>query len=241
MTDSRAQVRSACPLVLLPGLLCDAAVWAPQCDALTDIADCHVPDLTRDDTMAGMAARVLAEVPYERFALAGFSMGGYCALEMLRQAPERVTHLALLDTSAHTDDAERRAERERFITLAQGGAFMPITRLMVPTLVHPSRVGDEPVVRVIRDMAERIGPEAFVRQQQAIISRSDSIAHLPAIACPTLVMCGEQDLRTSLAAHETMARIIPGARLVTIPDCGHMVTLERPEAVSAALREWLAV
>jgi pimeloyl-ACP methyl ester carboxylesterase len=227
------------PLVLLNGLLCDSAVWASQTTALADVARCDVPDLTRDDTMAAMAARVLAEVPFERFALAGFSMGGYCAFEIMRQAPGRVTRLALMDTSPHQDDDERRAERERFVTLAGRGGFMPITRLMVPSLVHPSRVDDEPVVRVIREMGERVGAAAYVRQQKAIMSRADSVATLPRIACPTLVLCGEQDTRTTLAPHELMAREIPDARLVTIPDCGHMVTLERPEAVTAAMRAWL--
>lgn len=227
------------PLILLNGLLCDSAVWEAQRAALADVAESHVPDLTRDDTMVGMAARVLAEVPFERFALAGFSMGGYCAMEIMRQAPDRVTRLALLDTSPHVDDDERRAERERFVGLAGRNGFMPITRLMVPALLHPSRLDDEPVVRVVREMAERVGAEAYVRQQRAMMSRADSVPLLPTIACPTLVLCGEQDTRTTLAPHETMARAIPGARLVTIPDCGHMVTLERPEAVSAALREWL--
>ncbi len=228
------------PLVLLNGLLCDPAVWASQTTALADVAQCHIPDLTRDDTMAAMAARVLAEVPFERFALAGFSMGGYCALEIMRQAPGRVTRLALMDTSPHQDDDERRAERERFMALATGDGFVPITRVMVPFLVHPTRVNDEPMVRVIREMGERIGADAYVRQQRAILSRADSVPTLARIACPTLVLCGEQDTRTTLAPHELMAQEIPGARLVTIPDCGHMVTLERPEAVTVALREWLA-
>jgi len=228
------------PLVLLSGLLCDSAVWASQTTALADVAQFHIPDLTRDDTMAAMAARVLVEVSFERFALAGFSMGGYCALEIMRQAPGRVVRLALMDTSPHQDDDERRGERERFIALATGDGFVPITRVMVPFLVHPNRVNDEPMVRVIREMGERIGAKAYVRQQRAILSRADSVPTLARIACPTLVLCGEQDTRTTLAPHELMAREIPGARLVTIPDCGHMVTLERPEAVTVALREWLA-
>jgi pimeloyl-ACP methyl ester carboxylesterase len=227
------------PLVLLNGLLCDPAVWASQVAALADVARCHIPDLTRDDTMAAMAARVLDEVPFERFALAGFSMGGYCALEIMRQAPGRVTRLALMDTSPHQDDDERRAERERFMALAGGDGFVPITRVMVPFLVHPARVNDEPMVRVIREMGERIGAAAYVRQQRAIMSRADSVPTLGHIACPTIVLCGEQDTRTTLAPHQLMAREIPGAQLVTIPDCGHMVTLERPEAVTAAMREWL--
>ena len=227
------------PLILLPGLLCDAALWAPQRAAGADVADCHVPDLTRDDTMAAMARRVLDEAPFERFALAGFSMGGYCALELMRQAPERVTRLALLDTSPHTDTPERREERLRFIELAQGDGFVPITRVMVPFLVHPDRVNDEPLVRVVREMGVHVGAAAYVRQQRAIMSRVDSVPLLGAIHCPTLVLCGAQDTRTVPADHDTMAREIRGARQVSIPDCGHMAPLERPEAVSAALRDWL--
>lgn len=227
------------PLLLLPGLLCTDAVFAPQIAALAGVADCRVADLTRDDTIPGMARRALAAMPSGRFALAGFSMGGYVALEMMRQAPARISRLALMATSPRVDTPERARERERFIALARGDGFRPITAAMIPFLVHPDRVGDAALVAVVREMGERVGAAAYVRQQTAMLARADSEPHLGAIRCPTLVLCGAQDRRATPEVHEAMARAIPGARLVIVPDCGHMATLERPDAVNAALRDWL--
>lgn len=229
------------PLVLLPGLLCDARVWAAQVAGLGPAGRCWVPDLTRDDTMAAMAGRVLEEVPFERFALAGFSMGGYLALELVRRCPERIDRLALLDTSARVDTPERVAERERFIALAQAPrGFAPITRAMLGFLVHPSRADDAELVGAIAGMAERTGAEAYVRQQRAILSRTDSLPFLAAIRCPTLVLCGRQDDRAPVSVHEELAAGIPGARLVVLEDCGHMAPMERPGEVTEALRQWLS-
>jgi pimeloyl-ACP methyl ester carboxylesterase len=227
-------------LVLLPGLLCDYALWKPQMAALSDICVPWVADLTRDDSIAAMAARVLAEAPAQRFALAGLSMGGYVAMEIMRQAPQRVTRLALLDTRATLDTPEETARRHELIRLAQTErGFIPITTRMLPLLVHPARAKDEPLVRVIREMAERIGVEAYLRHQQAIMSRSDLRPELPRIGCPTVVLCGREDALTQLEMHEEMARLIPTARLVVIEQCGHLSTLERPIEVNTALRNWL--
>jgi pimeloyl-ACP methyl ester carboxylesterase len=227
-------------LVLVPGLLCDHALWEPQIAALSDICVPWVVDLTRDDSMATMAARVLAEAPAQRFALAGLSMGGYVAMEIMRLAPQRVTQLALLDTRATLDTSEETARRHELMRLAQTErGFTPITTRMLPLLVHPARVNDEPLVRVIRDMAERIGAEAYVRHQQAIISRPDFRPDLQRIGCPTLVLCGREDALTPLERHEEIVRQIPTARLVVIERCGHLSTLERPHEVNVALRDWL--
>lgn len=228
------------PVVLLPGLLCDTALWEAQIAALGDIAECWVADLTRDDSMGGMASRVLAESPFDTFALAGFSMGGFVAFEVLRRARQRVSRLALMDTSAWGDTQERREERERFIELArQPKGFAPISRATLPAMLPPSRMDDAPLVEAVRQMAERVGAEAFVRQQRAILARQSSEADLAGISVPTLVLCGDLDVRTPLQWHRDMAARIPGARLEVIADCGHMVTMERPAEVNAALRAWL--
>jgi pimeloyl-ACP methyl ester carboxylesterase len=227
-------------LVLLPGLLCDHALWEPQMAALADACVPSVPDLTRDDSFPTMAARVLAEAPAQRFALAGLSMGGYVAMEIMRQAPERVTKLALLDTRATLDTPEETARRHELIRLAQTErGFTPITTRMLPLLVHPARIGEEPLVRIIREMSERIGAKAYVRHQNAIMSRPDFRPGLPRIECPTLVLCGREDVLTPLEKHEDIARLIPTARLVIIEQCGHLSTLERPYEVNVALRNWL--
>jgi len=228
------------PLVLIPGLLCDARLWQPQIEALAGVARCWVANPTTSDTMAGLASDVLAAAPYERFALAGLSMGGYIALEMVRQAAARVTRLALLDTSARADAPEQSQKRRDFIELAQRGRFLGVTDALLPALVHPSRLQDAALVAVIKAMAREVGKEAFVREERAIMSRADSRALLPSIAVPALVLCGRQDALTPLARHEEMAGAIPGARLEVIEDCGHLSTLERPAEVSAALRRWLA-
>jgi pimeloyl-ACP methyl ester carboxylesterase len=232
--------REKIPLVLLPGLLCDAALWAPQVEALSDLCRVFVADLTRDDTISAMAARVLAEAPTGRFALAGLSMGGYVAMEIMRRAPERVARLALLDTRARLDSQEETERRQELIRIAQQErGFTPVTNRMLPLLVHPDRIKDAPLAEVIRGMAERVGVEGYVRQQTAIMSRADSRSDLGRIACPTLILCGRQDLLTPLAMHEELAALIPGARLVVVEHCGHLSTLERPEEVNAALRAWL--
>ena len=228
-------------LVLLPGLLCDAALWAPQVGDLSGLRSAWIADLTRHDSIAEMAAAVLREAPAERFALAGLSMGGYVAQEIVRQAPRRVERLALLDTRARPDEPEETQRRHALMELAQReGGFAPVTNRMLPLLVHPARVKDEPLVRTIREMAERVGLAAYLRQQSAIIGRPDFRPLLPAIRCPTLVLCGRQDALTPLVFHTEIAAAIPGAELEVIEACGHLSTLERPAEVNAALRAWLA-
>jgi len=190
------------------------------------------------DSMAGMAEAVLAAAP-ERFALAGLSMGGYVSLEVMRQAPERVTKLALLDTAAVADDADRRKNRLELIKLAETGKFKGVTPRLLPLFLHPDRLADEALTGAVMDMAGRVGKDAFLRQQRAILGRIDSRPHLAAIQVPTLVLCGRQDGLTPLDRHEEMAAAIPGARLSVIEDCGHLATMERPVAATAMLRDWL--
>jgi pimeloyl-ACP methyl ester carboxylesterase len=232
---------SAHALVLLPGLLCDAALWSPQAEAFSAEADIFIPDLARDDSMEAMARRVLEEAPFDRFALAGLSMGGYAALEIMRQAPQRVQRLALLDTRARPDSPDESERRRTLMRIAQGAkGFAPVNKRMLPLLVHPSRLNDQALVNVIQDMAERVGIDGYLRQQEAIMSRADFRPTLAAIACPTLILCGRQDAITLLSFHEEMATGIKGARLVVLEDCGHLSTLEKPAEVNAALSAWLA-
>jgi pimeloyl-ACP methyl ester carboxylesterase len=228
------------PLVLVPGLLCDAQLWQSQVKNLADIAEVWIADHTRSDTMAGVAHDVLADAPFTSFALSGLSMGGYIALEIMCQARERITRLALLDTAPGADLPEQTQKRMDFIALAESGKFLGIIEVLLPLLIHPSRLGERPLAEVARSMAKNIGQEAFVRQERAIISRADSRKLLATIGCPTLVLCGRQDALTPLARHEEMADAIRQARLEVIEDCGHLSTLERPDEVNAALRRWLA-
>lgn len=226
------------PLVLLPGLLLDEALWAPQRAALADLADMSVGDLTRDDSMAGMARSVLAAAP-PSFALAGLSMGGYAALEIMRQAPKRVTRLALLDTSARPDTPEQTASRRALMQMCEKGEFKGVTRRLLPQWIHPSRVDDKSVADVVLSMTARVGRDTFLRQQTAIIGRPDSRPDLSRIHCPTLVLCGHEDRATPVELHREMAADIENARLVIVPECGHLSPLERPEAVNTAFRTWL--
>jgi pimeloyl-ACP methyl ester carboxylesterase len=226
------------PLVLIPGLLCDRALWQGQIDEIADIADPWVADVTRDDSMTGMARRVLAGAP-PRFALAGLSMGGYVAQEIMRQAPERVTRLALLDTGSRADTEEQIARRRGLIELAEKGEFHGVTPRLLPVFVHPKRLEDTALVAAVTAMTERVGKDAFLRQQRAIMGRPDSRPSLGAITCPTLVLCGREDQLTPLELHEEMVSLIRGAELAIVEECGHLSTMERPWEVSVHIRQWL--
>ena len=226
------------PLVLLPGLLCDGALWQAQMTALESVAEIEIADLTRDDSLPAMAQRILAAAP-PRFALAGLSMGGYVAQEIMRQAPERVSRLALLDSSARADTPEQTARRRTLTELARKDDIVAVPRLLWPFLVHPERQDDRRLLDTLIIMAQRVGRDAFLRQEKAIIARPDGRADLARIAVPSLVLCGREDQVTLLAWNEEMASLIPGAELVVIEHCGHLSTLEQPKEVNAALRHWL--
>ncbi|PWC55679.1 alpha/beta hydrolase [Azospirillum sp. TSO22-1] len=216
----------------------DAALWTHQTDHLAEVAEVRVGELTAHDSMVDLAQAVLAAAP-GRFALAGLSMGGYLAFEILRQAPERVMKLALLDTSARADMPEQIANRRQAVELARQGKYRQVIVGNLPRLLHPRHAEERTLVDSVYAQAERIGIDAYVRQQTAIMNRPDSRPGLSAIRCPTLVLCGRQDAITPPEVHVEMADAIPGARFVPVEDAGHLTPMERPQAVTALLREWL--
>jgi len=226
------------PTVLIPGLLCSPRLYAEQIPALWRFGPVVVADHTRDDSMSGLARRLLAHAP-PQFALVGLSMGGYVAFEVQRQAPDRVAKLALLDTSARPDLPEQTEVRQRQIELARSGRFGQIAGMLFPRFVAASRHGDKALEAVVQTMAEETGAEAFVRQQTAVMQRVDSRPGLAAIRCPTLVVVGTEDTLTPPDRAAEMAAGIARARQVVVPDCGHLSTLEQPQAVTRALIEFL--
>jgi pimeloyl-ACP methyl ester carboxylesterase len=230
---------SRIPLVLLPGLLCDQALWQKQIDALSDIADCRVADLTTSDTLAGMADHVLANAP-PKFALAGLSMGGYLSFEILRRARDRVLRVALLDTSARADTPTQSRNRKMFVSHAKRGKFKGVTPQLIHNWVSPkSSLRDPGIIDAVQEMTLRVGSDAFCRQQAAIMDRPDSRPELPLIQCHALVLCGREDAATPLEMSREMAADIPSAQLVVLEECGHLATMEKPDETSAAMRRWL--
>jgi len=226
-------------LVLLPGLLNTRRLFERQIADLADVADVIVPELWHHESIGAMAQATLDAAP-QRFALGGFSMGGYVCFEILRRAPQRVERLALMDTQAVPDTPEATARRRGFIEQSKLGRFHGVQPSLLPTIVHRSQLNDQAVVQPILEMATEIGADGYCREQTAMIARPDSRSLLVEIAVPTLVLVGRQDLATPLVRAEEMAADIAHSRLVVIDDCGHMAPLEKPAEVSAALRRWLA-
>lgn len=229
-------------VVLLPGLMCDAAVWSAQCEAL-NFADCVLPSYGELSSITGMARHVLESAPAQRFSLAGHSMGGRVALEVVRLAPQRVERLALLDTGMDPlaqGDAGRRERDKRMalLQLARDQGMRAMGREWARGMVHPSRLGS-PLFEQVLDMIERQTPAIFEAQITALLGRPDARAVLRGLQCPTLLACGRQDAWSPLSRHEEMHALVPGSRLCVIEDSGHMCTMEQPAAVSRALRAWL--
>ncbi len=188
--------------------------------------------------MEALAECVLAEAP-PRFALAGFSFGGYVAQEIARAAPSRIERLALLDTAIRVDTPERAAFRRSLTKAARApGRFQGITDRMLASYVDASRLDDAELTGRIKAMTQRLGREVFVRQNE--IERRDGEAALRALRCPILIICGEHDQITPLADMRELANILPGAEFVVIPGSGHLTPMEAPDAVNGALRRWLA-
>lgn len=230
------------PTVLLPGLVCDASVWTHAANVLRAHAPVHIAAYDTLDSLGAMAEKVLRESP-PRFALAGHSMGGRIALEVYRRAPERVAGLALMDTGtqplAAGDAGEReKAGRHELLDIARTRGMAAMASQWVQGMVWKPRLADAPLIASVVDMMDRSSADVFAAQIRALLARPDAGPLLPQVRCPALVLCGEQDSWAPAARHREMAQMIPGATLSLIPECGHMCTLERPEAVTAALAAW---
>jgi pimeloyl-ACP methyl ester carboxylesterase len=231
-------------LLLLPGLACDAEVWKHQVRALREITAVQVADYGSSDSIQKMARVALERAP-ERFALAGHSMGGRVAMEIVRSAPERAVGLALLDTAYKPwtpgEAGEReKAERAGYVEIAQTQGMRAMARTWLQKMVHPSRLTDQPLIESIVEMMGRKSPEIFTGQIKALLDRPDATPVLAATRCPALVLCGREDAWAVLDVHRDMAARLPNARLVIVETCGHMATMERPEAVTAALAGWFS-
>jgi pimeloyl-ACP methyl ester carboxylesterase len=227
------------PVLLIPGLGGSPRIYAPVVPQLWRFGPVTVANHIRDNSLGAIARRILAEAP-PRFALAGHSMGGYIAFEILRQAPERVAKLALINTQARPDTPEASERRRVLMARVQAGHFHDVLDELFPGFVHPSRQGDADLRKLVHDMGDDMGADAFVRQQTTIMSRADSRPTLATIECPTLVLTGDEDNTIPNAMSVEMADGIPGAKLVIIPDCGHLPQPEQPRAAAAALVDWLA-
>ena len=225
-------------LLLLPGLLEDADAFGQVIAGLSDIAIVTVADMTRADSIAGMAQEALSQAPEGPLCLAGHSMGGYVALEIMRQAPQRVGKLALLNTHARPDTPESTENRRRLMAMAEKD-FEGVASALLPKLMAPEHLKDPVLTGLIGAMALGTGKEAFIRQETAIIGRIDSRPHLKDIRCPTLVVAARHDALMPVEILEEMAKGIPDARLEVVEDSGHMASMEQPEKVLALLREWL--
>jgi pimeloyl-ACP methyl ester carboxylesterase len=225
------------PLVLLPGLLNDHRLWQHQQPALAASRPVLIPDLTQDLSLEAMARRVLDQAP-EQFALAALSMGGYVAMEILRLAPQRVLKLALFDTMARPDSEARAKVRRGMLNLAELGKFKGVTPQLLPRLMH-ARSLDTPAAQIVLDMAETIGKDGFIRQQQAIIDRPDYMPVLQQVKVPALIVVGAEDGVTPQEESELMHRSIAGSTLVVIAQCGHLPPLEHPERTLELLQNWL--
>lgn len=226
-------------IVFVPGLLCTGDLFAPQIAHLRGKHRCYVADHATSDTLDDIARSILRNAP-ETFALAGLSMGGYIAFEMLRQAPERITRLALLDTNARADRPEQFKQRRVLMGAAQTIGARAVQGMLLRYLIHHDRLNDRALTERVLLMADGIGVNAFVRQQQAIMGRPDNRPFLGGIKCPTVIVVGAQDALTPVKVSEEMHAALPGSVLEVIPHCGHLSTMESPDAVNRILDRWLA-
>lgn len=224
------------PVYLIPGLGSDGTVWAETVSALGPTVDARIADTLADNTLAEMAQRLLDEAP-RRFALAGLSMGGMVALEVMRRAPERITRLALFDTNAAPDDAAAKAQRIALRDrLAQISAFTEVPPAAWSYLVHPDAVGR--VAAAMEAMTRAVGPARYARQLDAVLERDDLRPVLPSIAVPTIVVIGDADRVTPRPMSDALVSAIAGAQLIVVDQCGHLPPLEQPAQTADILRAW---
>ncbi|MEO5793824.1 MAG: alpha/beta fold hydrolase [Rhodoferax sp.] len=227
-------------LVFIPGLATDADMWQDQLAAVPSIWRTTVADvLSRHSRIEDMAQAVLDEHPGE-LLLCGASMGGIIAMEAVHQAPQRVRALALLGTSARPELPHHRQQRETAIQMVEAGRLAEFVRATAAMAFSPTHPSDKADLQRYKDMVLRTPPALWVQQNRALADRPDARLHLPAVRCPTLVLCGDKDLLTPPKLSEEIASLVPGAELHLLPRCGHMLTMEQPEEVNALLLDWLA-
>ena len=224
-------------LILIPGLVCDAEAWRHQATHLREVAEVSIPPMIEGETMSELVREVLDKAP-ARFALAGFSMGGYVALEIIRQAPDRVTRLALLNTTARADTPQKQTSRQSTIAACERGEFTKVIEDLIQVLLHPDRQ-QTPLAQAVREMAARVGAETFARRIRAIASRADARDLLRGINMPVRAICGREDAMISVAEHVEIAGLTARGRMSIIEECGHMTIMEQPQATTALLRDWL--
>ena len=226
-------------LILVPGLLCDALVWKHQLAAFGATHALLVPELSNATSLGAMAQQVLDAAP-ARFAIAGHSLGGRIALEVARRAPERLTHLGLLDTGVGPVGPAEEAARMELVRLAETAGLAAVAKAWLPPMLHPQRRTDPAFVAPLAAMIAGRAVAGFRRQQEALLSRPDARPVLAMLRCPTLVLTGREDEWSPPAQHEAIAAAVPGSTLVIVPAAGHFAPLEQPAAVNAAMRDWLA-
>lgn len=226
------------PLILLPGLAGDETMWQSQCMALSPwrplVTDVHA----LHDSIESMATALLANHD-GHLVLCGASMGGMVAMEAARQAPHRIAGLALLGTTARPETLEMRQVRETAMALFAQGRADEVIGANVGFAFHPDQARDAVLVRSYLDFVARAGADQLIRQNRAVIHRPDARLHLPRLRCPTLVLCGDSDQLTPPEYSQEIAALVPGAQILSVPRCGHMLTMEKPEFVNAALENWL--
>lgn len=227
-------------LVLLPGMMCDARLFAPQIAAFEGQYEIYVGALNTASDISQIARLILDAVPARTFNICGLSMGGIVAMEIARLAPERLLRLALLDTNHLADTAERVDMRNVQIAKIEAGRLHDVVvEEMKPTYLAQQNRSDADLLNLLIDMAMDLGPEIFIAQSQALRDRSSQKETLQQVEVPTLVLCGEEDTLCPLSRHEEMSKLVKGSQFLVIPDAGHITTLENPPAVNAALANWL--
>jgi pimeloyl-ACP methyl ester carboxylesterase len=228
------------PLVFVPGLLCTKELYHHQIAYFSEKAPLSVAHTTQHDTLSAMAQSILETAP-PRFSLIGLSMGGYLSLELIRQAPERIERLMLIDTSSRADTLEQTQKRRDFIRLSGMGKFKGVTPSMMSQLIHPDHLLNKEITSVVYQMSKDVGREAFIRQQTAIIGRVDSRPFLPEIKCPTFIVCGQDDQMTPPELSHEMHQLIPHSSLHLVEQSGHLTPLEQPSLVNKLIEKWLTL
>lgn len=242
MTDATTSTLPALrtlPSVMIPGLACSPRLFAPQLPTLWRFGPVTVANTLQHNRIADMARAILDQAPAQ-FVLLGLSMGGYIALEIMRQAPERVIGLCIMNSSARADTEESQKNRQRLMALAGEGRLQLATEMNFPRSVHPAHKHDKDLLATVLAMAKETGVASYIQQQEAILHRIDSLPSLDAITCPTLIMVGDQDQLTPLPLAQELSQGIAGSKLRIIANCGHLSTLEQTQQVNRALQQWLS-